>query len=49
MDISGDVVLLIDDVTTTGNSLYALSQKYYYSRNIAKNGINTAFLSRILE
>lgn len=23
MDISGDIVLLMDDVTTTGNSLYA--------------------------
>lgn len=26
MDISGDVVLLIDDVTTTGNSLYACKE-----------------------
>lgn len=23
LDISGDIVLLMDDVTTTGNSLYA--------------------------
>ena len=23
MDIAGDIVLLMDDVTTTGNSLYA--------------------------
>ena len=26
LDISGDIVLLMDDVTTTGNSLYACKE-----------------------